>query len=55
MTPERHAKLVAETLTGRPGTPDEVAVAILYLASPEAGQVIAQVLQVNGGALPGHG
>ena len=55
MTPERHERLVAQTLTGRPGTPDDVAAAIVYLASPEAGQVTAQILQVNGGALPGHG
>jgi 3-oxoacyl-[acyl-carrier protein] reductase len=55
MTPERHERLVAQTLTKRPGTPDDVAAAILYLSSPEAGQVTAQVLQVNGGALPGRG
>jgi 3-oxoacyl-[acyl-carrier protein] reductase len=55
MTAERHETLVVQTLTGRPGTPDDVAAAILYLASPEARQVTAQVLQVNGGALPGRG
>jgi len=55
MTPERHTRLVGQTLTGRPGTPNDVAAAIVYLASAEAGQVTAQVLQVNGGALPGRG
>jgi 3-oxoacyl-[acyl-carrier protein] reductase len=55
MTAERHESLVVQTFTGRPGTPDDVAAAIVYLASPEARQVTAQVLQVNGGALPGRG
>jgi 3-oxoacyl-[acyl-carrier protein] reductase len=55
MTPERHETLVSQTLTGRPATPEDVAAAILYLASPEAAQVTGQVLQVNGGALPGRG
>ena len=55
MTDERHRRLVSETLTGRPAAPADVAGAVRYLASPEAGHVTAQVLQVNGGALPGRG
>jgi len=55
MTPERHERLVAETLDGRPARPADIAAAIAYLAAAEAGHVTAQVLQVNGGALPGRG
>jgi len=55
MTEARHARLVSETLDGRPGTPDDVAAAIVFLASPEAAHITAQVVQVNGGALAGRG
>lgn len=52
MTRARHERLVAETLTGRAGEPGDVAAAIEYLVSPAAGHMTAQVVQVNGGALP---
>jgi 3-oxoacyl-[acyl-carrier protein] reductase len=55
MSADRHGAFVGQTVTGRPGVPDDVAAAIFYLASPEAGQVTGQVLQVNGGALFGRG
>jgi 3-oxoacyl-[acyl-carrier protein] reductase len=42
-------KLNAQIPMGRMGTPDEIAAAVLYLASPEAGYVTGTILHVNGG------
>ncbi|MBR8741179.1 SDR family NAD(P)-dependent oxidoreductase [Nocardiopsis sp. MG754419] len=50
----RHDRLAAETMVGRAGTPDDIAAAVGFLASPEAGWTTGQVIGVNGGALPGH-
>ena len=55
MTPESHQARVRQTLVGRAGVPDDIAAAVRYLAGPDAGYVTGQVLQVNGGALPGRG
>jgi 3-oxoacyl-[acyl-carrier protein] reductase len=44
----------AQTLVNRVGEPRDVAAAIRYLASPDAGFVTGQFLHVNGGALPGR-
>jgi NAD(P)-dependent dehydrogenase (short-subunit alcohol dehydrogenase family) len=54
MTEQRHERLVGQTLTGRAGSPEDVAAAVGYLASPQAGHVTGQLLQVNGGALTGR-
>jgi len=43
-------QFVARTPMGRPGTPDEIACAALYLASPASSWVTGKVLQVDGGA-----
>jgi 3-oxoacyl-[acyl-carrier protein] reductase len=54
MTPERHDRLVARTVVGRAGEPDDVAGCIFFLASDEADYITGQFLHVNGGALCGR-
>ena len=49
MTDEMRKKLIEMTPTGRIGRPDDVASAVVYLASAEAAWVTGQVLDVNGG------
>jgi 3-oxoacyl-[acyl-carrier protein] reductase len=55
MSAARHETLVGQTLVGRPGVPEDIAAAVTYLASPEAGYVSGQILQVNGGSVLGRG
>ncbi|MEW2557278.1 SDR family NAD(P)-dependent oxidoreductase [Streptomyces griseorubiginosus] len=50
----RRERLVGDTLTGRAGTPGDVAATLHWLASVGAGHVTSQVVQVNGGAERGH-
>ncbi|MFF4544271.1 SDR family NAD(P)-dependent oxidoreductase [Streptomyces sp. NPDC001435] len=50
----RRERLVAETSTGRAGTPGDVAATLHWLASPLAGHITSQIIQVNGGAERGH-
>jgi NAD(P)-dependent dehydrogenase (short-subunit alcohol dehydrogenase family) len=47
----------ARSMVGRPGKPEDIAAAVAYLASPEAGFITAQVLTVDGGRMDyiGHG
>jgi 3-oxoacyl-[acyl-carrier protein] reductase len=42
------------TLVGRVGRPADVAAAVLFLASPEAGFITGEILQCNGGELLGR-
>ncbi|MEV1003026.1 SDR family oxidoreductase [Nonomuraea sp. NPDC050202] len=51
---ERRATLIAQTDTGRAGTPQDIAETVQWLASPGAGHVTAQIIQVNGGAERGR-
>ena len=49
LTDDQKAKINAQIPASRMGTPDEIAAATLYLASPEAGYVTGATLHVNGG------
>jgi 3-oxoacyl-[acyl-carrier protein] reductase len=46
---DQKAAINGQIPTGRMGTPEEIAAAVLYLASPEAGYVTGATLHVNGG------
>ena len=46
--------IAAQLPIGRPGQVDDVAAAVLFLASPDAGFITGEVLNVNGGRLFGH-
>ena len=46
---EQHKALAAQIPLGRLGQPADIAAAVAYLASPEAGYVTGQELHVNGG------
>ena len=52
LSAERRARLIADTDTGRPGTVEDIAGTVHFLASPAARQITGQVLNVNGGAWP---
>ena len=53
-TPELIAERAAQTLVGRPGTPDEVASLIGWLLGPDGGWVTGQILSPNGGVVLGR-
>jgi 3-oxoacyl-[acyl-carrier protein] reductase len=45
----QRAKLLERIPSGRMGTPEDIAAAVAYLASAEAGWITGQTLHVNGG------
>jgi 3-oxoacyl-[acyl-carrier protein] reductase len=51
------ARLASRAMMGRIGEPDDIANAIVFLASPESGWITAQMLAVDGGRMDyiGHG
>ena len=49
LTDEQKEKINRQIPAARMGTPEEIAAAVLYLASPEAGYVTGSTLHVNGG------
>jgi 3-oxoacyl-[acyl-carrier protein] reductase len=49
LTDDQKAKINAQIPAARMGEPDEIAAAVLYLASPEAGYVTGATVHVNGG------
>lgn len=53
LTEEERARLLAMTPLGRLGRPEDVAGAVCFLASEEAGFITGAVIDVNGGAIMG--
>ncbi|SFP48464.1 3-oxoacyl-[acyl-carrier-protein] reductase [Tranquillimonas alkanivorans] len=49
LTDDQKAGILGQVPMGRMGTPQEIAAAVLYLSSPEAGYVTGATLHVNGG------
>jgi 2-hydroxycyclohexanecarboxyl-CoA dehydrogenase len=43
---------IAQTPVGRSGQPQDIAAAVAFLASPDAGYITGQTLGVNGGRIP---
>lgn len=52
--PARRERLIADTSNGRAGTPGAIAATLQWLASPGAGHITSQIIQVNGGAERGR-
>ena len=49
LTEDQKSRILTSVPAGRMGEASEIAAAVLYLASPEAGYVTGAVLHVNGG------
>ncbi|MGI6620342.1 MAG: 3-oxoacyl-[acyl-carrier-protein] reductase [Bacillota bacterium] len=53
LPPDVKEALEGQIPLGRPGTPEEVAYAVAFLSSPQAGYITGQVLPVDGGLSSG--
>ena len=55
--PGREERFAGRAMMGRIGEPEDIANAVVFLASPESGWITAQVLTVDGGRMDytGHG
>ena len=51
MTDAQREALLARIPLGRLGTPNDVAAAVVFLATPAAGYITGMTLHVNGGML----
>jgi 3-oxoacyl-[acyl-carrier protein] reductase len=49
LSDEQRAALLTRVPLGRLGTPEDIAAAVLFLASPQAGYITGETLHVNGG------
>ena len=54
LTTESRQRRASQTLTGRAGTPDEVASLIAWLLGPDGGWMTGQILSPNGGVVLGR-
>ena len=54
LTTESRQRRASQTLTGREGTPDEVASLIAWLLGPDGGWMTGQILSPNGGVVLGR-